>query len=151
MKSSSDETELSFWDKVIFGECWEWTATKLHNGYGWFRGHRAHRFSWAIFNGEIKEGMMVLHTCDNRKCVRPAHLFLGTAKDNTSDMISKGRGVKPPILCGEKHGMAKLTSDDVNKIRELRGKMKGSEIADMFGVTRSSISQIQLGKVRNNG
>jgi hypothetical protein len=52
----------------------------------------AHRMSWEMHFGPIPEGMLVLHHCDVRRCVRPDHLFLGTARDNTRDMIAKGRG-----------------------------------------------------------
>lgn len=96
-----------FWEKVRRvgpSSCWEWTAHCDRRGYGEIgssgnRGKphlRAHRVSWEIHNGPIPDGLFVLHRCDNRKCVNPHHLFLGTAKDNTQDMLAKGRGVEPP-------------------------------------------------------
>ena len=85
-----------FWDKVDkTGECWIWTASKNKKGYGRFgfgsRAQLAHRVSWLLSNGEIPDGMLACHTCDNPPCVNPSHLWLGTQKDNVVDMSSKGR------------------------------------------------------------
>lgn len=94
-----------FWAKVDkSGNCWTWTAFKNPKGYG-LMGHvqadgnqMAHRVSWVMANGEIPAGMLVLHRCDNPSCVRPDHLFLGTAQDNADDMMRKGRGYFPGPL-----------------------------------------------------
>jgi hypothetical protein len=88
-----------FWEKVqkVDGDaCWEWTGAKYANGYGEFSVRRsvakpAHRVAWALTHGSIPDGFWVLHRCDNRKCVRPDHLFLGTAQDNSDDMWAKNR------------------------------------------------------------
>lgn len=91
-----------FWSKVDrSGECWEWTAGLNQAGYGQFsmwpdRPERAHRFSWVLHNGPIPDDLCVLHACDNRKCVNPAHLFLGTRGDNIRDCFAKGRGNPVP-------------------------------------------------------
>lgn len=80
-------------------ECWEWQASFYKCGYGQFsmcidgswRPRQAHRMSWIIHCGQIPQGLLVCHSCDNKKCVNPHHLFLGTHKDNLRDMSSKGR------------------------------------------------------------
>lgn len=114
-----------FWSKVNKTEtCWEWTGN-LIKGYGHFytrirsikKRHLAHRFSWLIINGPIPDGLLACHRCDNRKCVRPDHLFLGTPKDNTHDAMRKGRHPKMPHLFGMRHLKAKLTDDQVIYLR----------------------------------
>jgi hypothetical protein len=72
-------------------DCWEWKGKPKDTGYGTFLNGYAHRYAYEIVNGPIPAGMCVLHRCDNRICVRPDHLFLGTKEDNTADMWSKGR------------------------------------------------------------
>jgi hypothetical protein len=76
-------------------DCWPWRGTVGANGYGNIRvdGHRvsAHRMAYEVLVGEVPDGILVLHHCDNPACCNPRHLFLGTAKDNTQDMIAKGR------------------------------------------------------------
>lgn len=87
---------MRFWNHVLkTAKCWWWTGALDGQGYGRVRRdkvlHPAHRLAWIDANGPIPDGLYVCHRCDNRKCVRPDHLFLGTAKDNTQDMIAKGR------------------------------------------------------------
>ena len=83
--------------KIVESGCWEWQAARYNNKhmYGSFsyNGKKtlAHRASYVIYNGDIPNGLLVCHTCDNEKCVNPNHLFLGTQKDNMQDMISKNR------------------------------------------------------------
>ena len=138
-----------------FGQCWEWTARRTKKGYGVFRfdGPKlAHRVAWLFAFGEIPEGLGVLHKCDNRACVRPAHFFLGTNADNTADMVSKGRQRAPS---GKEHwayknpprgitnSFAKLTVEEVLAIRSLcaAGETQ-STVAARFGVTRGNIGHI---------
>ena len=92
-----------FYNKVIVSEaCWEWIGAKQKvNGYGVIRINKknelAHRLSYTMNLGPIPEGLWVLHKCDNRGCVNPNHLFLGTRSDNVNDMYKKGRGAKPNL------------------------------------------------------
>lgn len=140
----------AFWDKVSIPEsregCWVWTGTKSENHYGWFQGAGAHRASWEIANGGIPFGRFVCHKCDNKLCVNPAHLFLGTPKDNTQDMMRKGRQNNNPLL-GERAANAKLSSDQVKEIRNLYGNggIYQKTIAVMFGITQGYVTKIVSG------
>ena len=103
-------TNERFWNKVFVSlACWEWTAARQTNGYGRImhngRPTAAHRVAWELVNGPIPEGMSVLHRCDNRICVRPEHLFLGTYKDNSDDKIAKGRA---RYATGDRNGNSKV-------------------------------------------
>lgn len=88
--------EERFWSKVTRSDrCWEWQGPRDHDGYGFIKvmrcSRRAHRCSWELCVGPIPNNLFVLHRCDNPPCVNPAHLFLGTARDNALDMVGKGR------------------------------------------------------------
>ena len=118
--------------------CWEWTAAKHLNGYGKVgskgRTFLAHRLSYELHIGPIPAGKLVCHHCDNRACINPEHLFLGTHRDNTADMTAKGR-----------HGMAKLSAEDVRAIRAARG-ITQIELAKRYGVGQAQISVIRRGE-----
>ena len=145
-----------FWSKVNkdgpvplhrpeLGPCFEWTACIQKSGYGRFGEGRkfvwqAHRWIWQHTYGLLDEGACVLHHCDNRRCVRPSHLFLGTYGDNHADMVAKGRAV---YIRGERHGRAKLTDEQVAEIRRLRAVGIGVvELGCRFGIDASQVSRI---------
>jgi HNH endonuclease len=133
-----------FWSQVDrSGDgCWEWQGRLDRGGYGriGFQGKTwwVHRLSLHLTGVDLGD-FDVCHRCDNPKCVRPSHLFLGTAKDNAADMMAKGRwgGVM-----GEKHHSAKLTFDDVSHIRTLAGLASQRELARAFGVSRVTIKYV---------
>jgi hypothetical protein len=96
---------------------------------------RAHRLSWIIVNGAIPMGRFLCHRCDNPSCVRPDHMFVGTNHDNVKDMRAKGRHVNPPKMIGTSNVNAKLTPDDVRRMRALReAGATCHELAAIFGV-----------------
>jgi hypothetical protein len=130
-----------FWEKVAVGsdplsECWEWTDALLANGYGrltvWTgTSHEpifAHRLSYLLNRGDIPPGMLVCHTCDNRRCVRPSHLFLGTQKDNMADAALKGR---------MRGGIPSKTAEHAWAFYRLGRKPR--EIAFLLGVPRTYV------------
>lgn len=132
--------------------CWVFEGAMSH-GYGRIgRGSRdagtvtAHRASWEIHNGPVPPGLFVLHRCDNRPCVRPAHLFLGNQAANVADCREKGRGRNPPVtsMPGERNPRAVLTEMDVATIREryALGGVTQRALADEFGVHNSAVNMI---------
>ena len=131
---------------IGLGGCWPWTGG-LNDGYGWFyngsRAVKAPRFSYEIHCGPIPKGICVLHRCDNRLCVRPGHLFLGTIADNNRDKAKKGRAPS-----GETHPSAKFSDADVAEIRAIDGTVPRHEIAARYGIDQSYISQLVMGKFR---
>lgn len=78
----------------VVGECWEWTGVKQNNGYGWCGRRLAHRATYEDLIGPIPDGMNVLHSCDNRLCIRLEHLRLGTQSENIQEMLRKNRNSK---------------------------------------------------------
>ncbi len=145
-------SEQRFWclvDRKLDNDCWNWTGCCKSDGYGKISINKksiiAHRYSWNIHFGRIpKDKPCVLHHCDNPKCVNPKHLFLGTMKDNSDDMIIKKRDRK---ASGENHYQSKLTWDQVRQIRDLKSKFLQIEIAKMFNVSKSLISYIHNNKI----
>lgn len=120
--------------------CWEWTG-EIMRGYGVLNKKRAHRIVYEECIGPIPGGMLICHHCDNRKCVNPDHLFMGTYGDNNRDRARKKRSAD---MRGEKGPYHKLTWDDVSVIR---GSNLGQRIlAQIYGVTQTNISCIKTGK-----
>jgi hypothetical protein len=173
----STAADIRFWSRVDksgpipshvphLGNCWIWRGSKAR-GYGHFAERRAtgklgttptHRFAWRLAYGPIPEGLFVLHKCDVRACVRPDHLFLGTAKDNADDMIAKGRAklidesgarrVGTKQVRGTEHGSAKLDESAVVAIRDAYAAAEGSytELASRFGTSWSNVRLIVKGR-----
>lgn len=139
-KTEWAKMEDRFWKKVQKTDgCWLWIGNwKSPSGYGIFgigkKGYIASRYSYELHKGPIPDGLYVMHGCDNPLCVNPAHLSVGTQKENILDAVKKGR----------MHGGYKLTADDVRKIRALRGKMMQTEIAKKFGIHVNGVSRIFL-------
>lgn len=142
-------TQEDFWNCVDKSKgpsaCWLWTKSKSSSGYGktFYFGKvwRAHRLAYFFSHGETPSH--VCHTCDNPSCVNPEHLFAGTAKQNSRDMVDKGRSWKPK---GELHPQSKLTREDILLMRKLRSDgLSFSEIGSRFGIHRNYARQIALG------
>lgn len=126
--------------------CWEWLGTRSDTGYGTFydgRVYATHRYSWELAFGPVPLGLCALHHCDNRACVRPDHLWLGTKAENSRDMAAKGRE-RTPMLQGERHGEAKLTDSAVRDIRT--SDLSGVALAVRYGVSPSLVSLVRRRK-----
>jgi hypothetical protein len=165
--------ECRFWELVtkegplhpLHGRCWVWIRHPTKEWYinGYKRGNiRAHRLSWIIHFDEIKDNLLVLHKCDNPSCVNPEHLFLGTHKDNSKDMVSKGRGrgwfnsmghpfkSNPELNRGENHPNCKLTNNQVLEIinwKKGKGELQ-KEAAKRLGISLSHFQNIRSGNKR---
>lgn len=133
--------------------CWEWDGS-TRSGYGRItvgsrtdgtrRTMSAHRLSYELHFGDIPDGMEVCHKCDNRRCVNPYHLFLGTRQDNIDDRERKRRNNPPK---GEKHPKAKLTEADVLAIREKRSAgVSYGKLAKEYGVCKKTVMDVASGK-----
>lgn len=157
MASISPITVARFWSKVSVtpsnNDCWEWNGCVNRDGYGNFRipqfgrfNFGAHRVSYMLYHGDFPpKGQLVRHRCDNPRCVNPLHLEPGTKKDNSQDMIERGR---VPVVDrkGENNGAAKLSMEKVREIRRRSSLGESNKsIARDFGVTHQLISKIKLG------
>jgi DNA-binding transcriptional regulator YiaG len=136
--------EIFFSKTVWRGKCLEWQAARNAAGYGVFRrdGRNvlAHRMAFMLHHGkELPKGAVVMHSCDNPSCVNHAHLALGSHRENHDDKKKKGRS-----NTGMSHGHHKLTDAQVHEIRALQ--MRQRDIASVFGVSQSVISEIRAKK-----
>lgn len=158
-----------FMSYVTKENCWNWKGSLQPNGYGKFSIKRnfisAHRASYQIFKGEIPKGRFICHTCDNKKCVNPDHLWIGTPKENMQDAIKKGiiiykkgyslsadhieklRICNKPDKKGEKHHLRKLSNKNIHEIRKLY-KLGNTQkkISEKFNIHPSAISRIVRNK-----
>jgi hypothetical protein len=127
-------------------ECWIWEGV-LREGYGRMKIGRAsfsvHRLAYVLWVNEIPDGHLVCHKCDNRRCVNPEHLFVGTIADNIADMDKKKRRAT-----GERSGRRKLSDEDVKYIRKHHKKETLKQMANKFGVTLDHICRVAKGHSR---
>lgn len=150
-KVMEEYNKRRFWSKVAISQedlCWEWLAGKCSGGYGTirFNGKKdsSNRVAYLLHYGIDPKELYVLHTCDNRACCNPKHLFLGTHTDNMQDMAAKGRtGTK----VGIESRYAKISEKDVFGILKLKeeGNCYAS-ISRRYSITPEQVSNICRGK-----
>lgn len=157
--------EKRFWSKVNKTDdqdgCWEWTASRSKEGYGWFykdgkMTHASRACIEIIYKIIIPSNIFVCHTCDNPPCVNPHHLFVGTRTDNVRDMVKKGRlrttfsipkmnpgHLHPELRQGERNGSSKLTEEHVREIRLLHYEgIKTLQLAKTYNVSSCLIRNV---------
>jgi hypothetical protein len=136
-----------FWSSITVTdpyECWNWSRPG-NKGYGRFTldGRRlmAHRVAYELLVGPVPEGMLLLHSCDNRACCNPAHMRPGTNAENMRDMVERGRSAS-----GALNAKTKLSPDDVLYIVANPDRMSGKALAEKFGIAASTVSYIRQGR-----
>lgn len=135
----------------VQARCIEWQGAMQHGGYGWrkYKGRTclAHRAAWEEAHGPVPPGMYVLHRCDNRRCINPEHLFLGTHADNMADMASKGRAAR---LAGDANPNCRLSEADLDRMRTSYAERPRPfrAVASGFGVSKSLAWAVLRGRLR---
>lgn len=135
-----------FWTKVARSDeksCWPWLGYHDPQKYGRYGRLLAHRISYLITHGDIPEGGVICHSCDNPICVNPSHLWLGSQSDNIADMDAKERRIVSPLR-GEKNNMAKLTAQEALHI--FNSGESGPALATRFGITKTAVYLIKRGR-----
>lgn len=135
-----------FMKTTITDDCWLYNGSTGKDGYARFRYDGkykvVHRFIYETFYGPLKKEQLCCHKCDVRNCINPAHIFIGSSKDNLQDMVKKGRS-----LTGEKNHKCRIKEDDINKIIEMRKNKETLEsIGKKFEVTKHAIYSILNGR-----
>jgi hypothetical protein len=125
-------------ERIPIAGCWIWMGGCNNYGYGRLCGMTTHRLAWRIYRGDIRDGAHVLHRCDIPCCTNPDHLFIGDFAANMKDKCSKGR---QSAARGERQHNAKLTADQVRKIRNDTRIQR--VIAAEYGVSQNAISLIK--------
>ena len=140
----ADKIKKRFWSKVVKKGCgcWEWSGSFGHGGHGLFRvGDKlflAHKLAYLWSGRKIKPGQVLLHACDNPRCVNVKHLKAGSIQDNVRDRSKKNRDAK-----GENNGKSVLKNKDIKKIRRLKTRgFTETQISILFGVSRSAINHV---------
>lgn len=128
--------------KDEIGRCWAWTGAK-RNGYGEYGGTTAHRISYTLHKGTIPPDQVVMHTCDNRECINPEHLTLGTPQENITDKVRKGRAKGGNGHIGQNASYSKLTNEQVVEIRENPHDKCLCCLARQFGLSFQQVSRIR--------
>lgn len=139
-----------FWSRADVGaedSCWNWQGAKTNRGYGVYAPMpgvllRSHRVAYGLHHGGVDDEMFVCHKCDNPSCCNPSHLFLGTPKENSDDMIQKGRKA---VLLGEDNPMSKLSRGSVRQM--FQDPRTNKEIASEYGISPSLVSMIRRRKL----
>lgn len=137
-----------FWSRVVVKsdfQCWIWTGRKGPRGYGRcvYNGQStgAHRIAFQLVVGDIPDGLLIRHSCDNPSCCNPRHLLPGTAKQNAGDAVERGR-----VASGARNGKSKLTPQQVIEIKTNPHGLKLGKLAEKFGVSKATVSLVRSGQ-----
>lgn len=143
------EFAARFWSRVAVTDagCWLWTRGKDRKGYGAVSYRRkmlkAHRVAWELTFGKVPDGLFVCHSCDTTACVRPTHLFVGTAAANSADMVAKGRASRKARAVGVHNGSAKLSPAGARWVRAVVASGTSfSKAAKLIGISLSQVANI---------